>query len=117
AHLARLAAALRSRSSEYPQSQINTRSLNVILWLRLPHREQTWLDGYHRSAIARVTLIAQLACEFGPASVSNGLGEAVITQHSGHIQILNHEPVVGLGELVRYPIQEVPANVADMVVV
>ncbi len=38
----------------------------------------------------------------------------MVTQHPGHIQILEDKPVVGFDKLVRNRVEEVAANVGDM---
>jgi len=47
---ARFAAALVSRSAEYPQPQVNTRSASVRVVLTAPQAGHSLLDGYQRSA-------------------------------------------------------------------
>jgi hypothetical protein len=40
----------------------------------------------------------------------------VIGQHCGHVQVLDDDPVVGLDQLARYLVQEMPPNIGDTMV-
>jgi hypothetical protein len=57
-----------------------------------------------------------LAGELGPASIGDGSGKAVIAQHCGHIQVFDDEPVVSLDQRVGHLVQEMLAQIGDMVV-
>ena len=61
--------------------------------------------------------VAQLAGGLSPAGIGDGLGQAVVGQHPGDVQVLDHEPVVGLDQRARYLVQEMPAHVRDVMVV
>jgi hypothetical protein len=58
-----------------------------------------------------------LAGEFGPAGIGDGLGQAVVGQQPGDVQVLDDEPVVGLDQRARYLVQEMAADVGDVMVV
>jgi hypothetical protein len=45
------------------------------------------------------------------------LGEPVVGQHPGHVEVFDDEPVVGLNQRVGHLVQEMPADVGDVMVV
>ena len=61
--------------------------------------------------------VAQDSREFGPAGIGDGLGQAVVGQHPGHVQAFDDEPVVGLDQLVRHLVEEMAAHIGDVMVV
>ncbi|BDU09028.1 hypothetical protein FMUBM48_52910 [Nocardia cyriacigeorgica] len=62
-------------------------------------------------------LVSQHASEFTPGSVADCPGKATVSQHPGHIQVFDDDPVVGLDQLVRYPMEEMAANISYPTVV
>ena len=40
----------------------------------------------------------------------------MVGQHSGHVQVFDDEPVVGLDQLIGYLMQEMSAHIGDVVV-
>jgi hypothetical protein len=40
----------------------------------------------------------------------------VICQHSGHVEVLDDEPVVGLDQLIGYLVEEMAAHIRDTAV-
>src|SRR5258707_1668040 len=119
---ARLTAAFRSRSAEYPHPQVNTRSASVRSPLMAPHCGHSLLDGYQRSATTsspprQACFVAQQSGELGPAGIGDGPGQATVGQHPGHVQVLDDEPAVGLDQRVGYLMQEMPPHICDMIVV
>ena len=67
--------------------------------------------GRVASAACRCSLRANSA---QPASDRSG--KAMVGQHSGHIEVFDDEPVVGLDQLVGDLVQEMPTDVRDVVV-
>ena len=60
--------------------------------------------------------VAQLAGGLSPAGIGDGLGQAVVGQHPGDVQVLDHEPVVGLDQRARRLMQKMPTHIGDVVV-
>ena len=68
-------------------------------------------------AAAPGLFVAQLAGELGPARIGDGAGEVMVGQHSGHVQVFEVEPVVGLDQRVGNLVQEMPTHIRDVMVV
>ncbi len=112
---------MQSRSAEYPQPQVNTRSASLRPAWTAPHCGQSLLEGYQRSATrkraaAPSLFVAQDAGELGPAGIRDGAGQAVVGQHPGHVQVFDDEPVVGLDQRARHLVQEMAAHIGDVTV-
>jgi hypothetical protein len=73
--------------------------------------------GSFNFAAAPGVFVAQLAGEFGPGRVTDGLSEPMVSQHPGHVEVFEDEPVVGLDQRVGDLMQEVAADVGDTVMV
>jgi hypothetical protein len=72
--------------------------------------------SYDEFSSAPGLLVAQQLRELDPARVRDRARQSPVAQHPGHIQVFDHEPVVGLDQLVRHLMQEMPTHVRNVVV-
>jgi len=67
-------------------------------------------------AVTPSLLVVDQPGELPPSGIRNSSGESVVRHHAGDVQIFEDEPVVGLDQLAGDLVKEMPANVADTMV-
>ncbi|HEY9265682.1 MAG TPA: hypothetical protein VIQ11_13855, partial [Mycobacterium sp.] len=58
-----------------------------------------------------------MAGELSPARIGYCASQATVCEHSGDIKVFDDEPIVVLDQRVGYLMQEVPADIRDVMVV
>jgi hypothetical protein len=72
--------------------------------------------AYHQLAPVPGRLVPKLSAEFGPGGIGDGSGKALVADKVGYRKVFDGQRAVGLGELARDLVEEVSADVDDVIV-